>query len=508
MRRNCPTLAERFGRPGRAAPTIRLIFSHILTPWATILGAAARLLAAFYCLAVCLSVLQAKTIPKLPRLELRDFAPPIRQQLQEAYDRARARPNDAAASGHLGMLLQAYSQFEAAAVCFQRAGSLQPEEWKWIYYHGVVQALLGRHEEAAAALAAVVRRKQDYLPARLKLAESLFSSGKLMESERIYETVTKEHPDSAVAHYGLGRAKAARRELETAVEHLRKASDLFPSFGAAHYALGLAYRDLGDTGKAGKQFALYEKNKLAWPPADDPLLDAVDDLNAGAPYHLKRGIALESAGQMQAAIAEHERALEIDPKYVQAHVNLITLYGKLGQAENAEKHYRAAIAINPDLAEAHYNFGVLLNEQGKEEEAAGAFSKALEVNPFYAEAHNNLAYFLMTRGKLEEAERHYRAAIENKPNYRIARFNLGRILVNEGKLAEAIEHFRLTLEPEDNDTPSFMYALGAAYARAGNRDSALHYLREAKARATALGQRGLVNSIDRDLRILDGTAPR
>src|SRR5207245_6396554 len=101
--------------------------------------------------------------------------------------------------------------------------------------------------------------------------------------------------------------------------------------GAAHYALGLAYRDLGEADKAREQLALYQKNKLAWPPADDRLLDAVDNLNAGAQYHLKKGIALESAGQMQAAIAEHERALEIDPKYAQAHVNLITLYGRLGQ---------------------------------------------------------------------------------------------------------------------------------------------------------------------------------
>ncbi|HEY3132157.1 MAG TPA: tetratricopeptide repeat protein, partial [Acidobacteriota bacterium] len=300
---------------------------------------------------------KAETIPKLPRLELQNFAPPIRRQLQEAFDDARSHPSDGAAAGRLGMLFQAYSQFEAAAVCYQRARVLQPEEWKWIYYHGVAQALLGRHEQAAAALAEVVRRKPDYLAAHLKLGESLFSSGKIIESQRIYETVIKAHPDSAAAQYGLGRASAARREFVIAVEHLTKACDLFASFGAAHYALGLAYRDLGDAGKAQEQLALYQKNKLVWPPAVDPLLDAVDDLNAGAQYHLKKGIALQSAGQTQAAVAEHERALQIDPNFAQAHVNLITLYGRLGQPVSAEKHYRAAVAINANLAEAHYNFG-------------------------------------------------------------------------------------------------------------------------------------------------------
>src|SRR3989442_11275215 len=137
---------------------VKPIFSHLLT-----------LLAAFYYLGVCLSALQAETIPKLPRLELHDFAPPIRQQLQRAYDVARSHPSDGAASGRLGMLLQAYSQFEAAAICYQRARALQPEEWKWIYYLGVAEASLGRHEDAATALAEVVRRKPDYLPAHLKL---------------------------------------------------------------------------------------------------------------------------------------------------------------------------------------------------------------------------------------------------------------------------------------------------------------------------------------------------
>ncbi|HEV8132509.1 MAG TPA: hypothetical protein VGQ81_14780, partial [Acidobacteriota bacterium] len=129
-----------------------------------------------YC-CLCMTLIQAEIIPHLPHLELQNFAAPIRQQVQKAYDEARARPRDAGASGRLAMLLQTYSQYEAAAVCYQRTRQLEPGKWKWTYYLGTVQAALGKHPEAAAALVEVVRRRPDYLAARLKLAESLFSMG-------------------------------------------------------------------------------------------------------------------------------------------------------------------------------------------------------------------------------------------------------------------------------------------------------------------------------------------
>ena len=82
----------------------------------------------------------------------------------------------------------------------------------------------------------------------------------------------------------------------------------------------------------------------------------------------------------------------------------------------------------------------------------------------------------------------------------MAHFNLGRILVRQGKLQEAIEHLQQTLAPDDEETPRCTYALGAAYARVGNRDEALKYMREARQKAAARGQSELLDSIERDLR--------
>jgi Tfp pilus assembly protein PilF len=240
------------------------------------------------------------------------------------------------------------------------------------------------------------------------------------------------------------------------------------------------------------------------PHSSQPAPEAVGsaERNAKASEHLNRGAALEGAGKIEESIAAHEQALAINPGLVQAHINLISLYGRTKQFDKAEQSYRAALAINPDLPDIHFNFGVLLAGQERDKEAAQAFQRCLELNPYYAEAHHNYGALIEREGKLDEAATHYRKAIENKPGYRSAHFRLGRILVNQNKLSEAIEQFLQTLTPEDADTPRFTYALGATYIRAGNHQKGIHYLREALKRASALDQKQLASSIERDLKTL------
>ena len=137
--------------------------------------------------------------------------------------------------------------------------------------------------------------------------------------------------------------------------------------------MALAYRDLGQTEKSRQHLALYEQNKLTGPAVNDPLIQAVNRLKTSAADYLKKGVELEAAGRIKQAIAKHERALEVDPGYVQAHSNLLILYGKMGQLEKAEQHYHAAVKLNPNRAELHYNFGVLTLEQKRYRKATGAF---------------------------------------------------------------------------------------------------------------------------------------
>ncbi|HKQ76840.1 MAG TPA: tetratricopeptide repeat protein [Blastocatellia bacterium] len=445
----------------------------------------------------------AQSLPDLPKPVFDNFAPEIREQLRKAYAAAQASPREAEAVGRLCMTLHTYEESEAAAVCYERARRLAPNEFRWAYYLGVVRASSGKHGEASAVFKEAIGLRPDYLPAQLRLADSSLAAGRRPESRPLYEAVIRKNAAIAQAHYGLGRIEAAAGAQAAAVAHFRKALALFPEYGAAHYAAGLALRDLGQADKAQEHLALSQKYKLSRPPLDDPLLNAIAELNALGTEILKRGVMLESAGRIEESIAEHERALEVNPQLTQAHINLIQLYGRTGQFEKAEKHYRAVVAINPNLTDSHYNYGVLLAGQERYADAAQAFYRSLQINQFNAEAHHNYAAMIEREGRLDEAAEHFRKALENKPGHRLAHFHLGRILVHQGKLAEAIEHFHRTLKEEDEQTPRFTYALGATYVRAGEKQKGIQFLREALKRATALGQTQLAASVERDLRQLE-----
>ena len=451
----------------------------------------------------------SNSLPGLPQLTIGKFRPQIRDQVQKAYREVEAKPKDADANGRMGMLLHAFEQFESADICYRRAQILDPARFQWAYYLGLTQAINGKNEDAAATLLDAIRLDAEYLPARLKLAEVLLTLGRLDESERISQAIAKDAPQFAPAYYWLGRVAFAKGRLPESIANYRKACQIWPSFGTAHYALALVCQRSGETAEGREHMAAYQRYKADGDPQpEDTLLEAVRSLDNTALAHLMKGVELENAGRIDDAIAEHEEAVKQDPKLAQAHANLIALYARAGRADQTESAYRATVALNPNLPQSHYDYGVFLVSQQRFREAESAFRKALETSPNYAEAHSNLGAMLEREGKSVEALQHYRAAIEDKPNFRAAHFQLGRLLLMKKKTSEAIAQLSQTLTPEDGDTPRFMYALGVAYAEAGDYASAARYLRDAGQRAAALRQDQLATQIGTALRKVEERVTR
>jgi tetratricopeptide (TPR) repeat protein len=443
-------------------------------------------------------------MPALPRIVPGNFPPSMRDKIRKAYAAAQANPLDALANGKLGMILDAYSQSdERAEVCYRRARLLDSRSFRWAYYLAVVQAARGKYQEAITTLQEGLPLKPEYLPAQLKLAEFHLALGSGEEAREVYEEIIRRHPESAQAYFGIGRAEEFVGHTAAAITSYRKACELFPDFGRAHYALARAYQRLGQTDRAGEEFALAEKHKNDLPSLVDPL-QAELKFYGDPQYLLQLGVELASQGKLAEAAAQDEEALQADPGLLRAHVSLISLYGRLHQFEKAEEHYREAVQLASNRPEIYYNYGVLLMEQRKYSEAEAAFRKVLEINPHHPEAHNNLGDILQRQGKLPDAISQFRAAVDDRPNFPQAHFNLGRILVNQENYKEAIEELLKTLSTEDAETkPSYLYAVGAAYARAGDRLNALRYLHLAKQQAAARQQAKLLDNIDRDLHIIE-----
>lgn len=440
--------------------------------------------------------------PALVPLVFVDLPERERQAFERAYRQTRAHPGDASAVGHLGMMLHAHDQYRPAEASYRAARALAPNSVSWAYLLGVVQADLGHHTAAIPSFRAALSIDRGYLPARLRLADALIAAGDPEAGRHEYQALVRDFPELAIAHYGLGRLSAVTGDAGAAVAHYQRAIEIAPQFGAAHYGLALAYRDIGRHDRAESHLEPFRRWGTRRPLPPDPLMVEVHSLRGTGRHLLEEAARLGSNGRLEESIALHLKAIEADPTAAQAHVNLISLYGRLDRLDQAEQHYRAALALKSSLADAHYNYGVLLAASRRHREAADTFRLALDVNPFHAQAHNNLATLLAAQGNLDAAASHYRQAVANDPGHRAARFNLGRTLVALGRPRDATAHFERLLEPQNPDATRYTHALANAWLAAGDIAKAREYATRALRDARAFGQTKLAATLEHELQTM------
>jgi len=440
-----------------------------------------------------------QTAPPLPHLALDSYPTAAREAISRVHQEATARPSDASAVRALAQMLHAWEQWDASHEAYARCQALAPRNFECQYLDALVLQRLARHADAATRLRQSLTVTPDYLPARVALAEALFEASSADESRRLFESLLGEPRAEPAAELGLGRLDAAAGLHDLAIAHFQRAIALFPEFGAAYYALALSYRAVGKIEDAQRALALHAQFGTRWPAVEDPVKNAVLALRDDSAAILRRGIALADAGDVAGAIAAHEAALARDPSLAQAHINLVSLYGRAGDYVKGEAHYRAALASGADLGEAHYDYGVMLGLQEKWDLAADAFRQAIALNPAHAQAHNNLGQILERRKDFDAAADEYRRALDAQPNFRLARFNLGRMLLALGRNDDAIAELAKLAQPQDAETPRYVFALSAAHLRAGHKDEAVKWALEARRLAVEHGQQELVAIIDRDL---------
>ena len=151
----------------------------------------------------------------------------------------------------------------------------------------------------------------------------------------------------------------------------------------------------------------------------------------------------------------------------------------LGQAERALGELERALELNPEYVEALIHQGLVLNELGRTEEAQDAFGRAAEhlakptaglpapVAAQLANRHAELAETYAGAGALGRAIEQYESALELGPDFHDLRYRLGRLLLEAGRPLEARE----ALEEVVRARPNFVdaeAALGLAHYLSGD----------------------------------------
>jgi len=99
---------------------------------------------------------------------------------------------------------------------------------------------------------------------------------------------------------------------------------------------------------------------------------------------------LEKHERLEEAIAQYRQALQADPRFVDAHIDLASALFAKGELREAKTHYLEATRLDPKLAQPHNYLGKIFMQEGDAPQAIAQFEQALHLHPDFPEAEENL----------------------------------------------------------------------------------------------------------------------
>ena len=222
-------------------------------------------------------------------------------------------------------------------------------------------------------------------------------SGNPEEARARYEAALKADPRSPVAHAALGLFFLNQKDgAARAREEFDKVLELKPASPVA--LVGLAQLSLAD----GKAEPAAERLEAA--------LKLGDDYTA---RYLLGGARLKQ-NRIEDAIAEFQRATQLDPRSAEAHRSLGQALLSANRPEESERELRTAAAIAQDPPTV-LALGYALARQKKSDQALGQFALVLQTQSRDAAALYGAASALEDLGRRDEALAMYKRVLALPP---------------------------------------------------------------------------------------------
>jgi tetratricopeptide (TPR) repeat protein len=455
-------------------------------------------------LAALLELSCAKSVPPVPAITVDGLDADVKNAILKSREEAVSEPKSAQASGNLGMVLEAHTLYQPAALAYQRAVRLDPKDFAWRYYLALCLEKNGQLDEALASVAEGLRIRPHYAPAVLEQAGLLLKLGRFPESAATLEPFLAKNPTSPQALYLLGRVKFAQQNYAAADDLYRRATEAWPTFGSAWFGLGETSKRLGRSAEIERDYQLAETHKDQYPPTGDELYSQMMKLATGIENRLIDAKKLLNQREFDRSSQIYKDVLKQHPDNLDCLVNLLYIaqYPHQATPEEVEDLYRRARAVSPQLAEVYMYHGTALAAEGNYDAAVAELDKGIQLKPKNAEAHAWLADVRERQHRAADAIEQYRIAVELQPDFRVARLELAKDLLYEGRSREAIPVLLPALQVEDHNTPVAMMFLVQAYVNLGDRATARKYLEQAHQYVLRNGPSNLLPQIENNLRSL------
>jgi tetratricopeptide (TPR) repeat protein len=166
------------------------------------------------------------------------------------------------------------------------------------------------------------------------------------------------------------------------------------------------------------------------------------------------GLVHFNAGKLCDALSWFNRAVALQPAFLDALSALAVVHQRLGQPQEALKSFEAVLKLRPDDVETLFSVGVVLQSLGRIADALAAYEEALRLNPSHCGALTNQGALLERFGRLNDALACFDAIAALTPEDSANLFNRGSVLHKLGRHKDALAAYEEAARrgPPDADT--------------------------------------------------------
>ncbi len=178
------------------------------------------------------------------------------------------------------------------------------------------------------------------------------------------------------------------------------------------------------------------------------------------------GQRLLRSGNLDAALAEFERAIAINPELTVAYLGAGDIHRRSGDYTRAEESYREAARLEPNSFRAQYSHGLSLQLLQRVSEAIRAYLRALAIDPDHFAANLNLAIAYLSIGEPGQGVAFAERAVGIRPDDGPARVNLAATYAAMDRHADAVIEYQQAAERMEL-SPELLLGLADSLGRTG-----------------------------------------
>ena len=275
--------------------------------------------------------------------------------------------------------------------------------------------------------------------------------------------------------YALSRSNES--SLQLAIDYFGKAIARDPHFALAHARVAEAYVTMGTWG--------LRSPADTYPRARDSIVKALRlEPRLATAYATSGQIKMQFDRDWEGAAADLDRAIELDPKFAEAHLTRGVLFSMHGELDRGLAEITRARELEPLLTLAKTRTGAMLYFAHRYAEAEQQLKESLALDDNFAIAHRSLGRVYLHTGRYELALAEFAKAPAVSPG---SYADVGDVYALSGRRAEAQAELARILKLSTERYVSSV-DIAAIYAGLGDADNAVLYLDKAlEQRASTLG---------------------